>query len=174
MGAKAGSAQGLSFAVAIDHAEEMLSGRRSIPQSNDTPLSSLSQSLGAPPAPQTPSEADARRDAGNRQLEQQVAVAARKADELDRYWAEFTRVCYQGPIDGRFDRDWFAVFDSRAMKGSVSPGCTMQFAYVQRVAGEVRDAVLAADEAARRADVYPGTRRDILRRYRLDYAGWNR
>jgi S1-C subfamily serine protease len=173
LGAKAGAAQGLSFAVAIDHAEELLSGRRSIPQSNETPLSSLSQSLGAPPAPQAPSEAETRRDTGTRQYEQVIAVVARKADELDRYWAEFTRVCYQGPIDGRFDRAWFAVFDTRAMKGSVSPGCTMQFAYVQRTAGEVRDAILAADEAARRADVYPGTRRDVLRRNRLDYAGWN-
>ena len=32
----------------------------------------------------------------------------------------------------------------------------------------------AADEAARRADVYPGTRRDLRQRYRLDYAGWDR
>src|SRR5262249_20009611 len=61
LGAKAGAAQGLSFAVAIDHAEELLSGRRSIPQSNETPLSSLNQSLGAPPAPQAPSESDTRR-----------------------------------------------------------------------------------------------------------------
>jgi hypothetical protein len=29
-------------------------------------------------------------------------------------------------------------------------------------------------ETARRADVYPGTRRDVLRKYHLDYAGWDR
>jgi hypothetical protein len=33
---------------------------------------------------------------------------------------------------------------------------------------------VSAEEAARRADVYPGARRDILRKYRLDYAGWQR
>ena len=32
----------------------------------------------------------------------------------------------------------------------------------------------AAQEAARRADVYPGTRRDLMRLHRLDYAGWDR
>jgi hypothetical protein len=34
--------------------------------------------------------------------------------------------------------------------------------------------VIAADEAARQADVYPGTRRDVLRRWRLDYSGWSK
>jgi hypothetical protein len=32
--------------------------------------------------------------------------------------------------------------------------------------------VAAADEAARAADIYPGTRRDVLRKFRLDY--WSR
>ena len=32
---------------------------------------------------------------------------------------------------------------------------------------------MAADEAARKADVYPGIRRDVLKKYRLDYAGWH-
>jgi len=29
--------------------------------------------------------------------------------------------------------------------------------------------VLAADEAARQANVYPGSRREVLQKYRLDY-----
>ena len=174
MGVKSAVTQGLSFAVAIDHAEELLAGRRSTSGSSDTPLASLNQSLGAPPAPAPPSESDARREAGSRDYEQAVGQFARRADDLDRYWAQFKRVCYRGAIDGGFDRDWFAVFEPNAMKGSVSPGCMAQFAEVQRVATEVRDGVIAADESARRAGVYPGTRRDVLRRYRLDYAGWNR
>ena len=60
------------------------------------------------------------------------------------------------------------------MQGAVSPGCTSAFGDLQRAADEVRDGVAAAGEAARQADVYPGTRREILRRYRLDYAGWDR
>jgi hypothetical protein len=34
--------------------------------------------------------------------------------------------------------------------------------------------VADAEEAARQADVYPGTRRDLRRRYHLDYPGWDR
>ena len=44
----------------------------------------------------------------------------------------------------------------------------------ERVADDIRERVIAAAEAARQADVYPGTRREVLRRYRLDYAGWDR
>ena len=33
---------------------------------------------------------------------------------------------------------------------------------------------IAAEEAARQADIYPGVRRDLRRKYRLDYAGWDR
>jgi hypothetical protein len=57
---------------------------------------------------------------------------------------------------------------SAAKQGAVSPGCTGSFADLRRDAQETRQAVIAADDAARRADVYPGTRRDIRRRSRLD------
>jgi hypothetical protein len=60
------------------------------------------------------------------------------------------------------------------MQGAVSPGCAGSFDDIRRNAESIRDAVLAFEEAARQADVYPGTRRDVLRRYHLDYAGWAR
>ena len=60
------------------------------------------------------------------------------------------------------------------MQGAVSPGCTSAFSDIQRVANDVRDAVVAAGETARQADVYTGTRREILQRYKLAYAGWDR
>jgi hypothetical protein len=84
------------------------------------------------------------------------------------------RNCYGGQIVGAFDRPWFALWDARAMQGAVSSGCDGAFADVRRVADEIRSTITALDEAARRADVYPGTRREVLRRYRLDYAGWSR
>jgi hypothetical protein len=58
------------------------------------------------------------------------------------------------------------------MQGVVAPGCVAYFTDFRRRAEEVRQAVVAADEAARRGDVYPGTRRDVLRRHRLDH--WTR
>jgi hypothetical protein len=59
------------------------------------------------------------------------------------------------------------------MRGTVLEGCANAFADARQQANAVRDGVVAADEAARRADVYPGLRRDILKRYRLDYAAWH-
>ena len=52
--------------------------------------------------------------------------------------------------------------------------CEAPFAELKQFAYQIQNGVRAADEAARRADVYPGTRRDILQRYRLDYDAWTR
>ena len=60
------------------------------------------------------------------------------------------------------------------MQGVVPPGCTSVFNDIRRSADEIRAAVIAAGEAARQAGVYPGTQREVLRRNRLDYAGWER
>ena len=60
------------------------------------------------------------------------------------------------------------------MQGSVAHGCESAFTDAQQQANVVRDGVVAAEEAARRADVYPGMRRDVLRKHKLDYAGWQR
>ena len=60
------------------------------------------------------------------------------------------------------------------MQGAVSPGCGPNYAQIKTRAEAIRDELLALDEAARRADVYPGTRRELRQKYRLDYAGWDR
>jgi hypothetical protein len=106
--------------------------------------------------------------------EQRLGLVARRADELDTYWQRFRSSCYQGPIAGGFSREWFAVFDPRAMPGAIAPGCEAMFADLRRVAGDVRDAVVAAEESARRDDVYPGVRREIRGRLRLEYPVWDR
>jgi S1-C subfamily serine protease len=107
-------------------------------------------------------------------FEKAIAQLAQRADALDDRWRSFRTGCYQGRVAGSFDREWYAFFDQRAMQGTVGQGCEPSFAELQRTAREIRDGVAAADEAARVADVYPGVRRDILKRLRLDYAGWGR
>ena len=120
------------------------------------------------------SDTDAAREQAARVYEQTITQLARRADVLDDYWRRFRSSCYRGAISGTFDREWFAIFDARAMQGVVVNGCSSAFADAQQQANNVRDGVVSAEEAARRADVYPGARRDILRKYRLDYAGWQR
>ena len=107
-------------------------------------------------------------------MEQTLAQLARRADGLDERWRQFKPRCYEGPVAGTFERQWFAFWEPRAMQGAVSPGCGASFGDIRHAADDIRRQVIAAEEAARQADVYPGTRRDLRRRYRLDYAGWDR
>jgi hypothetical protein len=121
-----------------------------------------------------PTESETDREAGGRAYEQTIAVLARRADALDGRWRSFKSSCYEGRIAGSFDHEWFAVWDQRAMQGAVSPGCGPSFADIRRQAQDIRDGVLGAEESARQTGVYPGTLRDVRRRHRLDYAGWDR
>ncbi len=170
MGVRAGVAQGLSFAIAIDHAADLLAGKRT--DAADTPLAALTHAMQDPPRAAAGADAEAQRGRAAQAFEQSMAALAQRADALDDYWKRFMASCYQGRVEGTFDRAWFALYDARAMRGSVAPGCGASFDEVRQRANEIRDEVRAADERARQGDVYPGTRRDARRRYHLDYAGW--
>ena len=156
--------QGLSFAVAADHARQLIDGQRSIPTTNATPFSSLTTTLQSSAG----SGSDEIRQKGASAYEQALAQLAGRADGLDEYWRRFKASCYEGKIAGGFDREWFAIWDPKAMPGAVAPGCGSSFAEVKRDADQIRNEILAVEEAARQAGVYPGSRRDARRKYRLD------
>jgi S1-C subfamily serine protease len=160
-------AHGISFAVSVDHVRELLSGQHTT-STSATPASSLNQTLNA----RTASDSETSRERSTTAYEQIIARLARRADAMDDYWRRFRSSCYRGAVGGGYDRDWFALFDPRAMRGALLEGCSNAFADVQQQANEIRGGVVAADEAARRADVYAGVRRDVLKKNRLDYAGW--
>jgi S1-C subfamily serine protease len=160
---------GLSFAVAIDHARAVLDGK---PSSVPAAAATSSQYRAISPAVASP--LDQRRNDASKLFEQAIAQIGRRADALDVRWTSFRKNCYEGRIAGSFDREWYALWDRRAMQGAVAPGCTAYFGEIRQTADTIRDAVITADEIARQGDVYPGTRRDVLRHWRLDYAGWSR
>jgi len=170
MGMRSSVAQGLSFAVAIDHAQALLAGQRTMTTSS-TPLNTLTQAMSGQ---SSSSDTEVRRARGNQVYQQTIATLARHADALDGRWITFKRTCYEGRVVGSFEREWFALWEPRAMPGVVSPTCSAIFNDVRRVADDIRSGVVAAEETARQADVYPGTRRDVLRNNRLDYSGWTR
>src|SRR5439155_21050117 len=157
MGMRSAVAQGLSFAVAIDHATALLAGKRPA-AATSTPISSLTDAMRTS---RTLSETETVRLQATRGYEQGLTQISRQAASLTDYWRRFVRACYEGRVVGSFDRDWFAVWEPRAMPGAVSPGCGATYADVQARANTIRDEVLALDEAGRRADVYPGTRREL-------------
>jgi S1-C subfamily serine protease len=169
MGVKSSEAQGLGFAVAIEHAQALLAGKRSLDQ-RGTPLSTLNDAMSGRPS----GDAGGARDRGARAYEAALAAIARRANGLDEQWVAFKRICYQGPIAAVAGHEWFAIWTAGAMQGTVAPGCTSALNNVRQAADGIRTDVLAAVEAARQVDVYPGTRRELLDRYRLNYAGWDR
>jgi S1-C subfamily serine protease len=163
------NAQGISFAVGVDHARELLSGHH-VATTDSTPIRSLNDSLQST----STSEADVQRAKAARQYETTLAAVARRADQLDSYWRRFRSECYNGSIAGTFDREWFSVFEGDKMRGTVSPACLNSFSSFVADANAVKANIAAAEEAARKGDVYPGVRRDLRQKYRLDYVGWDR
>jgi len=162
------AAQGLSFAIAIEHAQSLLSGKRST-DATTTPLETVNEAL---TGRKGPSDAETARERATQAYEQALGAVAQRADALDDRWRSFVKNCYEGPIVGSFSHAWFALYDARAMQGAVAPGCAPYFDEIRQGADQIRSVIGALDEAARKADVYPGTRRDVLRKYRLDNPAW--
>lgn len=159
--------QGLNFAVAAEHARALLEGRPT-PAATAPARSAEMRRL----SPAVPSETEEARAVGTKAYEQALAQLARQAQLLDDYWGRFRSSCYEGRIaSAGLDHDWFALFDARAMQGTVSPGCGPYLADVRQRAADIRDGVIAAEEAARQADVFPGVRRELRRKHRLDGMG---
>ena len=162
------AAQGISFAVAIDHARELLAGQHRTVDL-ETPAGNLNSAMRS-----SPSDVQTSRQQAALAYEQTLAALAKRAESLDTYWQQFRSECYEGKVVGTFDRDWFALFEPRAMQGAVAPGCGPSFSKARREADLIANDVAVAEESARHADVYPGTRRDLRRKYRLAYPGWDR
>jgi hypothetical protein len=162
--------QGLNFAVAADHARALLEGRP-MPV---TPAAARGDDMRTL-SPAVLSETEQARTAGTKVLEEALSQLARQAQAQDDYWGRFRQACYQGRVvSAGLDHEWFALFDDRAMQGAVAPGCGATFADVRKRATDLRAAIIAADEAARQAGIYPGVRRDTRRKYRLDHPGFDR
>jgi hypothetical protein len=162
--------QGLNFAVSAEHARALLTGRPSFAP----PTSSAAQPQLQQLPPAQPSDAERARADGTKAYAEAMNAMGRRADNLDRYWRRFREVCHQGPIAGRFEREWFAVFDPRSLQSNVPAGCGQTFSDLAREAGDIRDGVARAEQAAHRAGVYPGIRRDVRRQYRLDHPDFDR
>jgi hypothetical protein len=162
------NAESLGFAVAIDHVRSVLSGgqpaRPSVPA---TP-----QSTAMPLLPAAPSTADRLRDEGAAAYEQTVQALARRADQLDEYWTRFRAACVNGAVTSSGDRPWFSLFERRPPMQTGIAECSAWLRDIDQLAGVVRSEMKRAEEAARRAAVYPGQLREIRRKFKMEWTGW--
>ena len=160
-------AQGLSFAIAIDHATALMNGRTVA--SAQTPLEALRQATGGP------SESESARDRGAAQFEQAVQVIARAGDQVDANWQRNSKLCVASAVSTGGDRPWFALCVANGVKTAVSNqyDCFSWIDDMKSAAKQIKERMDQAVEAARRDDVYPGTIREIRRKYRMEWAGWD-
>ncbi len=166
----ASNSESLGFAVAIDHARPLLEGRPAervaTPAGGSAPTP-LSGAFGAPR-----SQTDVMRDEGTVQFERIMQAAAKRADSLDDYWTRFRNSCRAAAPAIAGDREWFGVWDRPPAFNTADAQCARWLSDIAQIAGGIRSAMVSADEAARTASVYPGVRRDLRRKYKLDWDGW--
>jgi S1-C subfamily serine protease len=160
-------AEGVAFAVAIDHATQLLNGERLT--GSQTPLGNLTQILDGR------SDGDQLRTRGEQEYARALDAAARGAAELDSFWTRYAPGCVASAVASG-DRPWFAVFTSGGVRlgSSTTVDCAGWLDAVKTRAEAVRSDVERAAETARQRGVFPGTTRDLRRQYRLQWNGWDR
>ena len=160
--------EGLAFAVAIDHAAALLNG--DAPSGTETPLGSLRDQMAG-----NPSASDRARAEGEERFAQTLQAAVRTADALDDYWNRYASSCVTASTHTG-DRAWFAALEAAGVQLGRSPSwnCDEWLDRVRVNASELQVQIRSASESARQRGVYPGVLRDIRRRYRLEWAGWER
>jgi S1-C subfamily serine protease len=159
--------QGLAFAVAIDHATDLLNGQ--VNNAPQTPLTALTKAMGGP------SDSDRTRARGEQSYAQVIEWADRNSAQLDAYWDKYAGSCVS-TSSRTGDRSWFAVFESNGVRLNPmsSINCQSWLDTLQSNAAPIRAQVEKAGEAARQSGVYPGVLRDLRRRHRMNWSGWDR
>lgn len=165
--------QGLNFAVAADHVTALLDGRpvpATVAESRALSPASAVDGL----SPTVASDSEQARTSGRQVYDETLRRAALQADGLDGDWQRYRSQCQVAAPAARLSREWFAVLAAAGTTGVVDPGCATWIADIRARAHAIGERLAQAEEAARRADVFPGIRRDLRRRYRLDFDGWDR
>jgi len=166
----AASAQGLSFAVGIDHARALLAGGQPPAPGQGTPLSNLNSAINGNGG----SPGDSAREQGTLAYDEAMKAMAKHADSFDAEWSRFASACSARVTGVAFDREWFALYEPRTIRMPISPECEDARAQFRAAAEAFCARMADLDDAARRAGVYPGVQREIRSRLRLEYSGWGR
>ena len=159
------NAEGLNFGVAIDHARDLLEGRQANLGSQKGLVDIQSQSR--------VSESDRQQQQGEQQLRSRVGQLASAAANIDAGWKRYRDQCYTAPIPGNYDRPWFAMLVPRGMPSDAGAGCPGYYADLESSVKQFRALMQRAIDEARRANVLPGTGRELLRTNRLEF-DWER
>ena len=116
---------------------------------------------------------DALRARGTRDFEAAVSRWASEARAVDAVYARSESSCPDAAPTGDGSRAWFGLSDGAAVSGA-DAGCSALLDEIKRLGAPIKAGMVAAQEAARRAWVLPGTLTDIRRRHSMEWSGWDR
>ncbi len=174
-----GQAEGLGFAVAADHVAALVEGRSSTlvataagPASTPPPGAAASGNA-LPGFGAEKSSADARRLQGEQAFERDIAALAQQAAQVDSYWDRFTSSCAPRPRQSG-DRGWFGLANARLEYTGRDRNCPYWLNDMNSMSREFEAGMRTIGENARRAGVFPGTLRDVRRKFKLDWSGFDR
>jgi hypothetical protein len=165
-----GAAESLGFAVAADHARALLAGKTWEPLAAPA---QAQQSQQLAPAFGARSSSDIAREEGTKRYSQIVEAVARQGVQLDTYWSRIKANCTVRVAPG-YDREWFGLWDGRTMLNTPDPSCVSAVRELEDMAAQLRTAMATAQEEARRSSALPGELREIRRRARMDWPGFDR
>jgi len=166
---KVGAATSIGFAVAADHVRTLVEG----PSATSTeppaapPRSSLITSAQKP-------EGDDLHAQALLAYETQMKAVQQRADQIDDYWDRFKKSCNATAVSVGADRQWFGVWSKPPEIRAMIPDCSVWLTDLVQLASGVRTTMTAAEEAARRGGVYPGEARDLRKKHRLAWDGWEK
>lgn len=124
------------------------------------------------------SETDRKRIDGAAEFAREMVILSEKADRADVAWNRYVAGCHLEVLSvsaGAFagGRDWFGFAWASATASRPTEACAEAGTFFALV-DQVKDGMCVAEERARRASVYPGIRRELRTKYRLDWDGWDR
>ena len=159
--------EGLAFAVAIDHAFQLLGGYAT--SADATPMQGLNRLMSGASA------GGDLREQGAQAYRKALEEAARRGDQLDTFWDRYASSCVTSTARAG-DRAWFAVYEPNGLQiaGTSGYDCMGWLGTLRTRAEVIRAEVAKATEAARRQGVYPGIMRDLRRQHRMEWRGWER
>jgi S1-C subfamily serine protease len=158
-------AESIGFAVAIDHATELLNGH-TVTGTTSSPAVGLEAMLRQGGA----SETEQARSEGEQAYERVLAAAAQRATQVDDYWDRYATTCVSGTVNAS-DRRWVAALQPNGVRLSNNSAVDCR-EWLNTLASNVRtidQEIRNANELGRRAGVFPGVMRDVRRRHRLDW-----
>ena len=156
-------------AVAIDQVKSLI--QRVTANVMMVPLTGAG--AGAVVAPR-PSDMALKRSSELARYSQTLSALSQRATQLDGSWSRYKAACKITDVPAGPTHEWFHLYDPASALHRTPEWCANVLAQIQQQADAISSDMLAAEEAARRADVLPGVRRDLRRKYRLDYPGWDR